>query len=57
MARSGTAPELVLKSSSRRILSRIARLLFGDFSEVLVLSPGKTVKTVEIQEIKEVENA
>ncbi len=43
----------VLKSRVCRISQRLARLLFGDFSEVLVLSPGKTVDVVEIHEIKE----
>lgn len=57
VAKSGNEPEMVLASRSKRIFSRIARILFGDFSEVLVLSPGKTVKTVEIHEIKEEENA
>ncbi len=43
----------VLKSRTCRIPQRLAHLLFGDFCEVLVLSPGKTVDVVEIHEIKE----
>lgn len=48
--------DMVLASASKRIRTRIARFLFGDFSEVFVLNPGKTVKAVEIHEIKEEEN-
>ncbi len=43
----------VLKSQACRISQRLAHLLFGDFCEVLVMSPGKTVEVVEIHEIKE----
>lgn len=46
----------VLGSSAFRLPHRLLRLLFGDFSEVLVLSPGKTVDIVEIHEIKEEEH-
>ena len=46
----------VLKSHALRLPNRLLRLLFGDFSEVLVLSPGKTVDIVEIHEIKEVDH-
>ena len=46
----------VLKSRAYRFPYRILRLLFGEFSEVLVLTPGKTVDVVEIHEIKEEES-
>lgn len=47
--RSGKATD-VLKVGRRSIPKRIARFLFGDFSEVMVLKPGKTVVGVEICE-------
>ena len=53
VAKNEMESEMVLSSKSKRISSRIARFLFGDYSEVLILSPGKTVKAVEIHEINE----
>ena len=58
VAKNEMESEMVLASRTKRIPSRIARFLFGDYSEVLVLSPGKTVKAVEIHELnEEVNNA
>lgn len=57
VAKNELESEMVLSSKTKRITSRIARFLFGDYSEVLVLSPGKTVKAVEIHEIEEVHHA
>ena len=57
VAKNEMESEMVLSSKTKRITSRIARFLFGDYSEVLVLSPGKTVKAVEIHEIDEVNHA
>ncbi len=57
VAKNELESEMVLSSKTKRITSRIARFLFGDYSEVLVLSPGKTVKAVEIHEIEEVNHA
>lgn len=42
----------VLNGTVKRFPQRLLTLLFGDFTEVLVLTPGQTVKTVEIHEIK-----
>lgn len=56
VAKNEMEAEMVLASKSKRISARIARFLFGDYSEVLVLSPGKTVKAVEIHELNEVVN-
>lgn len=53
VAKPGEAPETVLSSGSRRIRTRLAKLLFGDFSNVFVMSPGRSVSVVEIREIKE----
>ena len=41
----------VLKSGTARLPQRLLKWLFGDFSEVLVLTPGKTVDEVEIHEL------
>lgn len=47
--KSGKGSE-VLRVGRKSIPKRIARFLFGDFSEVMVLKPGKTVVGVEICE-------
>lgn len=44
--------EQVLRSGTLRFPKRLLRFLFGDFCDVLVLTPGQTVDTVEIHEIK-----
>lgn len=41
----------VLHSGTTRIPKRLLKWLFGDFCEVLVLTPGKTVGEVEILEL------
>ena len=47
-------PEVeVLTSKSRRISARIAKWLWGDFCEVLILQPGRTVDGIEIKEMPE----
>lgn len=43
----------VLTNGSIRLPMRLLRWLFGDFCEILVLTPGKTVQGVEIQEVTE----
>lgn len=50
--RNGTKTELL---KGRRILlpMRLLKLLFGDFCEVFVLTPGETVSSVEIKELRE----
>lgn len=42
----------VLESRKLRVPQRILRLLFGDFCEVLVLTPGKSVQGVEIEQLR-----
>lgn len=44
--------EEVLCSRTRRVRNRILTFLFGRFSEVLVLEPGKTICSVEIHEVE-----
>ena len=41
----------VLRSGTARLPKRLLKWLFGDFCEVLVLTPGKTVGEVEIHEV------
>lgn len=43
----------VLTSGSIRLPMKLIRWLLGDFCEILVLTPGKTVQCVEIQEVTE----
>ena len=43
----------VLTSGSIRLPMRLLRWLLGDFCEILVLTPGKSVQGVEIQEVTE----
>ena len=43
----------VLTSGSIRLPMRLLRWLLGDFCAILVLTPGKTVQGVEIQEVTE----
>lgn len=43
----------VLTSGSIKLPKRLLRWLLGDFCEIIVLTPGKTVQGVEIQEVAE----
>lgn len=45
------ANQVVLTSMTKRIRARLAKFLFGGFSQVLVLEPGKSIDAVEIHEI------
>ena len=49
--RSGQKKE-VLESKKLNIPRRLINLIFGDFCEVLVLTPGSTVRDVEIHEMR-----
>lgn len=42
----------VLESTRISLPKKLLTLLFGDFCEVLVLTPGETVQGVEIQEVR-----
>ena len=42
----------VLTSTKVSIPRRILRFLFGDFCQVLVLTPGETVEGIEINETR-----
>ena len=43
----------VLKGAQRRLPTRLLHWLFGDFTNVYLLSPGQTVESVDIREVKE----
>lgn len=42
----------VLERADRRLPARLLRLLFGEFSTVYLLSPGQSVESVEVHEVK-----
>lgn len=42
----------VLQSERRRIPKRLLTFLFGEFCEILVLTPGETVQGIEIKEMR-----
>lgn len=42
----------VLRSEHRSIPRRLLTLLFGEFCEVLVLTPGESVQGIEIREMR-----
>ena len=47
----GSQKKAVIKSGVRKIPQRLLNFLFGEFTEVLVLTPGQSVQSVEIHEI------
>ena len=46
-------PAEIAKSGERTIRSRLLNFLFGEKVGVFVLTPGRTVETVEIHEVAE----
>lgn len=52
----GKEKQHVLTSRRARIMARIGRILFGDYSEVLILQPGKSVQGIEIHELGEIDH-
>jgi len=49
----GSQKKAVIKSGVSKIPQRLLNFLFGEFTEVLVLTPGQSVQSVEIHEIGE----
>lgn len=47
----------VLKGAEAKLPSRLLKFLFGEFTQVYLLSPGQTVESVNIKEIREGECA
>ena len=53
IAKPGGTPTQVVRSGTVQIRKRLLDFLFGQQVNVLVLSPGDSVQTVEIRELKE----
>ena len=47
----GSQKKAIIKSGVSKIPQRLLNFLFGEFTEVLVLTPGQSVQSVEIHEI------
>lgn len=43
----------IIAGAERRLPSRLLRFLFGEFTQVYLISPGQSVESVEIHEIEE----
>ena len=43
----------VLKGAGKKLPTRLLRFLFGEFTQVYLLSPGHTVQSVDISEVGE----
>ncbi|MCX7749197.1 MAG: hypothetical protein N2645_20230 [Clostridia bacterium] len=53
VTRPGEIRNPVLKSGSQTIRSKLLNLLFGEKVGLIVITPGDSVESVEIKEIKE----
>ena len=51
VSRDGTDDTDVVKSGSHTMRSKLLNFLFGEKVGVFILTPGKTVETVEIHEV------
>ena len=47
----GSQKKSIIKSGISKIPQRLLNFLFGEFTEILVLTPGQSVQSVEIHEI------
>ena len=56
IAKSGGTPSSVVQSGTMQIRKKILDFIFGPQVNILVLSPGDSVQTVEIRELKGGEN-
>ena len=43
----------ILRGADMKLPARLVRFLFGDFQQVYLLSPGQTVESVNIKEVRE----
>ena len=50
---SGGRKENVLKGADVKLSARLLKFLFGEFTQVYLLSPGQTVESVDIREVEE----
>ena len=44
--------ENVLKGADVKLPARLRKFLFGEFTQVYLLSPGQTVESVDIREVE-----
>lgn len=44
--------QMILQSESISLPKKLLTLLFGEFTDVLVLTPGDTVRGIEIREMR-----
>lgn len=56
IAKQGGTPSPVIRSGTIQVRKKLLDFLFGQQVSVLVLSPGDSVQTVEIHEMKGGEN-
>lgn len=45
--------EPVLKAGTLKLPKRIVRWLFGDYQQIYLISPGKTIESIEVKEVEE----
>ena len=50
---SGGRRKNVLKGADAKLPARLLKFLFGEFTQVYLLSPGQTVESVDIREVEE----
>lgn len=43
----------VLKGADARLPARLARFLFGGYTQVYLLKPGQPIESVDVKEVKE----
>jgi hypothetical protein len=56
IAKPGGTPDPIIRSGTMQIRRKLLDFLFGQQVSILVLSPGDSVQTVEIHELKGGEN-
>ena len=49
---SGGRRKNVLKGADVKLPARLLKFLFGEFTQVYLLSPGQTVESVDIREVE-----
>lgn len=42
----------LLRGADMKLPARLVRFLFGDFQQIYLLSPGKTIESVNIREVR-----
>lgn len=52
-AQSDGVKRQIIQSGIRHLPQRLLKALFGELTEVLVLTPGQTVQSVEIREVRQ----